>query len=219
MNAPVTKSLESLARIAAKMPAPVTRDKFTLKRLELAEGALETLATLGYANTSLREIAQNTAYSHGVLHYYFTDKVDLISCCVTHYKNICVTRYDDIVLTATTQQELMEGFLDRLERSLSDEAPLHRLWYDLRNQSLFEPSFQKDVAAIDKSIEAMIWRIFSQYCSLGGIVPALESRTIYAVFDGAFQNALHRYIAGDETAIAALRQDVESVLSRIMIAA
>lgn len=217
MNVPVTKSLESLAKIAARLPAPVKQDKFTSRRLELAEGALETLATLGYANTSLREIAQNTAFSHGVLHYYFTDKVDLIACCVTHYKNICVTRYDDIILTAETQQELLERFLDRLGSSLSDEAPLHRLWYDLRNQSLFEKSFQEDVAAIDKSIEMMIWRICSQYCSLGGGVSAFDSRTIYAIFDGVFQNALHRYIAGDETAVSSLQQDVQAVLSRVMM--
>ena len=57
-------------------------DKFEERRAELGEAALTTLATLGYARTSLREIAQNTEFSHGVLHYYFSDKVDLIVCSV-----------------------------------------------------------------------------------------------------------------------------------------
>jgi len=35
-------------------------DKFSARRIELAEAALETLAELGYARTSLREIAQKS---------------------------------------------------------------------------------------------------------------------------------------------------------------
>ena len=61
-------------------------DKFSQRRAELGEAALQTLAALGYARTSLREIAQNSEFSHGVLHYYFRDKVDLITYCVRQYK-------------------------------------------------------------------------------------------------------------------------------------
>ena len=44
-------------------------DKFAERRAQLAESALLTLSELGYARTSLREIAQNSEFSHGVLHY------------------------------------------------------------------------------------------------------------------------------------------------------
>ena len=40
-------------------------DKFSARRIELAEAALETLAELGYARTSLREIAQKSEFTHG----------------------------------------------------------------------------------------------------------------------------------------------------------
>src|SRR5271168_1329618 len=84
-------------------------DKFAERRAELAEAALETLAELGYARTSLREIAQNSEFSHGVLHYYFSDKVDLICCGVRYYKAKCVTRYDGVVATATSRKSLLDG--------------------------------------------------------------------------------------------------------------
>ena len=42
-------------------------DKFAERRAQLADAALQTLAELGYARTSLREIAQNSQFSHGVL--------------------------------------------------------------------------------------------------------------------------------------------------------
>jgi AcrR family transcriptional regulator len=45
-------------------------DKFAERRAELAEAALQTLSELGYARTSLREIAQNSEFTHGVLHLF-----------------------------------------------------------------------------------------------------------------------------------------------------
>ena len=77
-------------------------DKFSARRIELAEAALETLAELGYARTSLREIAQKSEFTHGVLHYYFSDKEDLITHCVRQYEAACVTRYDEIVASASS---------------------------------------------------------------------------------------------------------------------
>jgi AcrR family transcriptional regulator len=81
-------------------------DKFAERRAQLADAALQTLAELGYARTSLREIAQNTEFSHGVLHYYFSDKEELITHCVRQYEAACVTRYDEIVASASSAGEL-----------------------------------------------------------------------------------------------------------------
>src|SRR6478735_10929781 len=156
----------------ASTPRP--RDhKFAERRAELGEAALTTLAELGYARTSLREIAQNSEFSHGVLHYYFRDKVDLITHCVREYKARCVTRYDQIAATATTADELRLGFAAGLAQTMVQDAHLHRLWYDLRGQSMFEASFRDDVAAIDASLERMIWRIVTQYAALIGSRPAI----------------------------------------------
>src|SRR3712207_1523813 len=85
-------------------------DKYEERRAELAAATLQTLSELGYARTSLREIAQNSSFSHGVLHYYFRDKVDLITYCVRQYKATCVTRYDDVVATAPDADSLRTGF-------------------------------------------------------------------------------------------------------------
>src|SRR5260370_7218894 len=83
-------------------------DKFSARRIELAEAALETLAELGYARTSLREIAQKSAFTHGVLHYYFSDKVDLICCCVRHYRATSVTRSNPTTSPPNTLDDLCQ---------------------------------------------------------------------------------------------------------------
>jgi AcrR family transcriptional regulator len=201
---------------AAERVARGTVDKVAARRSELATAALKTLAERGYAQTGLRDIAQNSEFSHGVLHYYFADKTDLITHCVREYKEQCATRYDEVVATATTADELAAGFLQKLAATLTDEAPLHRLWYDLRNQSMFEPAFRADVAEIDLLLERMIWRIVTRYADLAGLAPQISSPTMYAIFDGLFQQALLRQLAGEPTAAADLQAAVTQVLPSLI---
>ena len=127
-------------------------DKFAQRRSELAAAALQDALRAGLRpHAACARSPQNSEFSHGVLHYYFRDKVDLITHCVREYKAQCVTRYDQVVATASTAAELAAGFLDKLAETLVEESALHRLWYDLRAQSMFEESFRADVAEIDAS--------------------------------------------------------------------
>jgi len=166
-------------------------DKFSERRAQLADAALQTLAELGYARTSLREIAQNSQFSHGVLHYYFSDKEDLITHCVRQYEAACVTRYDEIVATAGSAEELKREFSAAMAQTLRTDAPMHRLWYDLRNQSLFDEKFRPDVTEIDQSLQRMIWRIVDKYAELSQAPLAASPELAYALLDGVFQRALH----------------------------
>jgi AcrR family transcriptional regulator len=192
-------------------------DKFAERRAQLAAAALQTLAEQGYARTSLRDIAQNSEFSHGVLHYYFSDKTELITYCVRQYKAECVTRYDNIVATATSAAELKQGFGAAMAATMVEEATLHRLWYDLRNQSLFDDSYRHDVSEIDQSLERMIWRIVSKYSDLAGTPLVVSSGPAYAVFDGLFLQALIRHLAGRADAARDLDENVQRVLQTLTL--
>jgi AcrR family transcriptional regulator len=194
-------------------------DKFAERRAQLATAALQTLAEQGYARTSLRDIAQNTEFSHGVLHYYFSDKFELITYCVRQYKAECVTRYDSIVASASSPTELKRGFGVAMADTLREDARMHRLWYDLRNQSLFDESIRADVLEIDQSLERMIWRIASKYADLAGTPLTVPSSVAYAVFDGLFQQALIRHLAGHDDAARSLEESVPQVLESLTAAA
>ncbi|MDX6341266.1 MAG: hypothetical protein QOH87_1404 [Trebonia sp.] len=187
-------------------------DKFADRRDHLAAAALETLAELGYANTSLRDIAQRSGFSHGVLHYYFADKFELINYCVRRYKAECVTRYDAIVATARAADELRAGFGAAMAGTMRDDGTVHRLWYDLRVQSLFEENFRGDVAEIDHSLQRMIWRIVTRYAELSERDLAVTPDLAYALLDGVFQHALLRHLSGDPAAAQDLDEHVQQVL-------
>jgi AcrR family transcriptional regulator len=187
-------------------------DKFDARRDQLAESALKTLGDLGYARTTLREIANNSTFSHGVVHYYFQDKLELVIYSVRYYKARCVTRYDSVVADSTTADGLLDAFAAKLAETIREEAPMHRLWYDLRIQSMFEEQLRDAVALIDKTLEEMIWRVVTRYADLAGRPALLAPPVAYGLLDGLFQQALLAYVGGHTDVLDTLVTQVRAVM-------
>src|ERR1700678_1251446 len=191
-------------------------DKFAERRDQLDAAALQSPAERGYANNSLGDMPQKSERSQGVLHYYFADKFELIMYCVRQYKAECVTRYDSIVATAVGADQLRRGFGAAMAATLVEDATLHRLWYDLRNQSLFDEKFRADVTDIDQSLQRMIWRIVDKFAELSAVPLAVTPGLAYAQLDGLFQHALLRHLGGDATAASTLDESVQQVLPTLL---
>ncbi|TDW19411.1 TetR family transcriptional regulator [Kribbella kalugense] len=209
----------AMATAESERPARVSGiDKIERRRIALAESALKTLGELGYARTSLREIANNSEFTHGVVHYYFRDKIDLISYCVRYYKTKCARRYDEVVETAGSGDELVTGFLAKMIQTLVEETPMHKLWYDLRAQSMFEEQLRPDVEAIDQLLEEMIWRILSRYADLTGTAPTVDAPTAYALVDGLFEQAVVGYAANPDKTPDLLTDRLLQVLPKLVAA-
>ncbi|GHH32056.1 TetR/AcrR family transcriptional regulator [Lentzea cavernae] len=211
-----------MTEVAQRKQTRISRrqvDKFDARRTELAVATLHTLAELGYARTSLREIAQNSEFSHGVLHYYFADKRDLITEAVRQYEVVCVTRYDEVVARAKSAGQLRDEFVAMFFDTLEKDAILHRLWYDLRNQSLFDESFRAAVLEIDSHREAMVWRVVSRYAELVGGTPAASASMIYLTLDGIFQRALLHHLSGNADTVAQLRVELPAAVGLLVTVA
>ena len=201
---------------ATRTRAKVTRrspvDKFDERRNQLAESALRTLGELGYARASLREIANNSEFSHGVVHYYFADKLELVVYSVRYYKARCVTRYDGVVADATDAEGLLDAFAAKLVETVQEEAAMHCLWYDLRTQSMFEEKLREAVLMIDATLEDMIWRVVSRYADLAERPCVLEPGVAYGLLDGLFQQALLGHLTGAAGAAEAMAWQVHELM-------
>jgi hypothetical protein len=128
----------------------------------------------------------------------------------------CVKRYDSIVATAATADELRAGFGAAMAGTLREDGSMHRLWYDLRNQSLFDEAFRSDAKEIDRSLERMIWRIVSRFAELAGKPPAVTPSVAYALADGLFQHALLAHLSGDAAAADELSANVRLLLPSLL---
>lgn len=191
-------------------------DKFEARRKQLAHSALDTLGELGYAGTSLREVAQRSEFSHGALHYYFTDKTELITYAVRLHKSECVTRYDETVASARTPDELVTGFAAKLAQTIVDDGPMHMLWYDVRTASMFEEPLRETVLAIEGWLVDMVWRVLTRYAELCGRPVALDRATAYGIVDGLFQQALFRHVTGSAEALSEVVDQVRALLPLVL---
>jgi AcrR family transcriptional regulator len=199
------------SRVAGRLAGPRGR-KFAARREELAAQATGAVAQLGYAKASMRDLAQHCGASLGVLHYYFDDKNDLIMCCVLQYKARFVDRYSSIVIDGESGPGLKSRISSALCTTLRESSVMHRLWYDLRTQALFDDRFADHINAIDDSLAALTWRAVTTYARLTGNVPRVTPDVVYATADGLFHRALRDLLGGDTVAPQRLASEIERAL-------
>ena len=96
---------------------------------------------------------------------------------------------------------------------------MHRLWYDLRTQSMFEVKLREAVLMIDQTLEDMIWRVISRYAELCGRTPAMTQHAAYGVLDGLFQQALLGHLTDAPGAVDAMAAQVHELMPLMLVAA
>ena len=169
-----TKLQDRAARKVAK------RDE---KKRLIAESAIEALMELGYANTSLRDIAAKSDLSLGMLHYYFEDRSDLIIYCVERYKQAFVQGMLEALEVASGREQVIEAFSEAMVESIVDHQMTHRLWYDIRTQAMFDETFQP----VGEDIEAKLMLVVRTAFDKAGHSDLSNVEMHYAMIDGAFR--------------------------------
>ena len=152
------------------------------KRL-IADSAIEALKELGYANTSLRDIAEKCDLSLGMLHYYFEDRSQLIIYCVRIYKRDFVRNITEALEVAEGRDEVIDAFSEALTASIFDDEMTHRLWYDIQNQAMFDETFRPVVAEIEEMLVGIVATAFNK----AGHGKQDNIEISYALLDGVFR--------------------------------
>lgn len=178
------------------------------RKQQLADSALEALREYGYANTTMRDIAKRSDLSLGMLHYYFENKEELLLFCVKRYKEGFVADIHGLTAAAETQEEVVQAIAGGLVLSLIREAETHRLWYDMRAQAMFDPTFRPMVATIEGALRDL-------FAPLANGDAQLLDR-IYASADGQFRYFLQRLLSGEALSPGMMEQDFREVMTRLL---
>jgi AcrR family transcriptional regulator len=170
------------------------------RRNELADFAIESLATNGYARTSLRDIARLSGMSLGRMHYYFEGKADLIQYCVARYKQRFVETLTNTTVEAANGAELVAGFSRGLVEAVRLEGRVHRLWYDLRAEALFDEGLRDGVTDIERSLRALVEQLYAKLQAFGDIPPQpmFDPESVYLMLDALFFRALQHHLNGKD---------------------
>lgn len=203
--------LDKINRLAEKADAKSA--KRARRKDELADNAIAALKQLGYARTSLRDIAELSGVAVGTLHYYFEDKVDLITYCVRRYKTGFVAEMQSILSEDIAADQLAERFVKGLALSIRRDAETHRLWYDIRSQAMFDPAFHEVV----EDIEAGLVDLVTEFLARVGQT-SVDATTAYLMLDAAFRFHLQSYLAGDRAAPGRFEEQATALLAVIAAA-
>ncbi len=199
MNALTNKLKERADRKSTKR-----EDK---KRL-IAESAIKALVVLGYANTSLRDIAEQSGMSLGMLHYYFEDKIELITYCVTRYKEDFISQLDGVMEQAVTPEQAEQLFHNLLVHTIVTDAATHRLWFDIRTQSLFDEVFLPTVTDLEIALIEVVQRVANK------MQLQADAEVLYALVNGMFRIQMQRYTSDDDYG----REQVEAGFTKTIAA-
>lgn len=164
--------------------AAAKADKREEKRRALIESASDALRALGYANTSLRDIAEASGVSLGQLHYYFEDRTDLILFCVHHYKDAFLADVDAATAGVRDRDGAVAALAAVLAGTLARSALTHRLWYDIRAQAMFDPAFRPVTAEIEAAMVAVFADLQAR---MGAAADPGRAALDYAAVDGLFR--------------------------------
>lgn len=186
--------------------------KQDMKKRQIADSAIMALQELGYANTSLRDIAAKSEMSLGILHYYFEDRSDLIIYCVRVYKQDFVASIRHALDRATGRDAVIDALAGALAVSITKDAPTHRLWYDIRNQALFDDMFRPVAAEIETMLVSMVSHAFKR--AGHATPPRVELR--YALLDGIFRFLLQDQLCGTHRSTRATKTIFAQILMQVL---
>ncbi|MET9297128.1 TetR/AcrR family transcriptional regulator [Streptomyces sp. NPDC003077] len=106
------------------------------KRAELLKAAASVIAREGYANTSLRKVAQRAGCTTGAVTYYFANKEELVTA-------VTEKRFDDFdaTLAAGRDQPDIRALLERWLSRATDDAEFWPVMSQLLVHARYEPAF------------------------------------------------------------------------------
>jgi len=165
------------------------------RRRQIAEAALQALMAYGCAGTTLRDIAEQSQLSLGLLHYYFADRRDLVIYCLGLYRDSFMARFEPLAQAAGTRDDLIATLATRLTDAVVSDTLVNRFWYDIRAQSLFDPAILPVVAEFEAALIDLGRRLAVR---IGAPPDEIELR--FAMLEGVFRYHAHRQIVGKGTA-------------------
>lgn len=177
------------------------------KRRQIAKSALQALMAYGCAGTTMRDIAEQSQLSLGMLHYYFEDRRDLVIYCLGLYRVGFMARFERLVEAAETRDDLISSLASGLSDAVMSETLVNRFWYDIRSQSLFDPAILPVVADFEAALIDLGRRLADR---IGFPPDEIELR--FAMLEGVFRYHAHRQIVGK----GAARSDVQLAFTRVL---
>lgn len=125
----------------------------------ILQAALMVLATKGYENSTIADISKAANVSRGILHYYFTDKEDLVSKVLANASNKLV-QSALAGIKGRSQEEMIDNILSayikNLEKNPDFYAFLFEMWCASRRSEKIRKELQSCISKVVDAIREIL---------------------------------------------------------------
>lgn len=118
--------------------------------------AFKCLASKGYANVSMRDIAGEAGVALSQLNYYYKNKQGLFTQVIDRMICQYLHEIEGILDSAANPKEKMARLVQYFKELIKEQPKLLMLFIDFTAQALWVPAFRKQVDELFDSITKMI---------------------------------------------------------------
>ncbi|MCD6585794.1 MAG: TetR family transcriptional regulator [Desulfobacteraceae bacterium] len=101
------------------------------RRKQILQALYECLSEKGHERVTIKKIAQRAGLPHGVIHYYFTDKDEIIAELVQTLQETYYNQWDKLLSTISGDSKKIPAAIDFLAESMVLDPGLNRVLYNL----------------------------------------------------------------------------------------
>ncbi|MBA1334248.1 MAG: Transcriptional regulator, AcrR family [Firmicutes bacterium] len=118
--------------------------------------AFECLSTKGYANVSMRDIANEAGVALSHLTYYYKNKEGLFTEVINMMMHQYLHEIEDSLKSAASTKEKIASLVRYFKELIRDKPNLLRLFIDFTAQALWLPSFGEQVDSLFNNLAEII---------------------------------------------------------------
>ena len=96
----------------------------------ILQAALRVLAAKGYENATIADISKAARVSRGILHYYFSDKEDLVSKTLAKSSSRLVQSFF-LGVKGNSPEEVVDDILDRYVKNLQEHPDFYAFLFEM----------------------------------------------------------------------------------------
>ncbi len=122
------------------------------------QASLKVLAAKGYENATIADISKAAKVSRGLLHYYFSDKEDLVSKTLATSSNILV-QSSLVGVKGKSPEEMVDNILDGYIKNLQEHSDFYAFLFEMWCASRRSKKIRKELESCVEKVTGAIKKL------------------------------------------------------------
>jgi AcrR family transcriptional regulator len=157
------------------------------RRVDILDAARQVMVERGIVATRVTDVAVRAGVSHGLVHYYFPTKDDLVAATMHHVADVGVQRLRRMVAAEPTAQARLDRLLDLAVPGASRASDAWVLWVDAWSAGLRDATVRAVHDELDTAWSGALVEIIDEGVGTGEFScddPATTATVLTALVDG-----------------------------------